>query len=212
MGQLSLADNPPPFVILGNPDSPRIHSFQAALMGLGLAPAMVIAYQNWLTTPQILDQVLTPQSILRIESPGRNFLVEKLILARGAEAAAAEASPWIDAASALDLPEEPGRIRYPRQWYLGFWQVLIQLQTQIATVGISQCLNSPLEIPILFDKIRCQTLFGHHQIPIPPPLGTVTCFDELIARLQVTGCRRVFIKLAHGSSASGVMALALQGS
>lgn len=209
--RLSLAGSFPNFVVLGNSDSPRIHAFQTALMGLKLTPATVIPYQDWLTTPQILDQVLTPQSILRIESPGRNFLVEKLILAKGAEAAAAEDSPWIDAVSALALPEEPGRIRYPRQWYLGFWQVLTQLQTQIATVGISQCLNSPLEIPILFDKIRCQTLFGHHQIPIPPPLGTVTCFDELMARLQVTGCRRVFIKLAHGSSASGVIALALQG-
>lgn len=204
-------DNPPNFVVLGNPESPRIQYFQAALLHLGLAPATVIAYQDWLTTPHLLEQVLNPQTILRIESPGRNFAVEKLILAKGATAAAGEASPWIDATSALKLPEQPGRILYPRQWYLGFCQILTQLQTHLIETGVSRDMASSQEIPLLFDKIRCQALLQQQHIPIPQPLGSITCFDELMARLQVTGCRRVFIKLAHGSSASGVMALALQG-
>lgn len=197
--------------MLGNPESPRIKYFQAALLQLELAPATVVAYQGWLTTPHVLEQVLTPQTILRIESPGRNFAVEKLILAKGATAAADELSPWIDAASALELPEQPGRILYPRQWYLGFCQVLAQLNTQVTHIGVSRWMASPQDIPLLFDKIRCQDLFQQQQIPIPRPLGSITCFDELMNRLQVTGCRRVFIKLAHGSSASGVIALALQG-
>ncbi|WP_299410684.1 STM4014 family protein [Acaryochloris sp. IP29b_bin.148] len=205
------ADHSPHFVVLGNPERPRIQYFQTALRQLGLAPATVIAYQDWLTQPHRLEHVLTPQTILRIESPGRNFTVEKLILAQGVTAAAAEASPWIDAESALALPEQPGRILYPRQWYLGFCQVLAQLQTQITQIGVSRWMASPAEIPLLFDKILCQALFQQQQIPIPQPLGSITCFDALINRLQATGCRRVFIKLAHGSSASGVMALALQG-
>jgi hypothetical protein len=39
----------------------------------------------------------------------------------------------------------------------------------------------------------------------------VCSFEELHERMRATGCRRVFVKLAHGSSASGVVAYETSG-
>jgi hypothetical protein len=39
----------------------------------------------------------------------------------------------------------------------------------------------------------------------------VQSFDQLHERMRQTGCRRVFVKLAHGSSASGVIAYQTNG-
>jgi hypothetical protein len=46
---------------------------------------------------------------------------------------------------------------------------------------------------------------------VPAGLGPVRSFDELLARMAQTGMRQVFIKLAYGSSASGVVAFRAAG-
>jgi hypothetical protein len=43
-------------------------------------------------------------------------------------------------------------------------------------------------------------------VRVPRSLGPVDSYDELLAAMEATGCRRVFVKPAHGSSASGVIA------
>ena len=42
-------------------------------------------------------------------------------------------------------------------------------------------------------------------------LGSVGSYEELLARMRDAGCSRVFVKLAHGSSASGVVAFQRAG-
>src|SRR4051812_41367180 len=114
-------------ILLGNPGDSRVDLFQAALRARDLPPAEVIAYADLLAGSVDLAAVLKPGSLLRIESPGRNPAVERALLARGAEAAAAEGSPGVDRASALRLPVDRGRILYPRQWYLGFHSLLSEI-------------------------------------------------------------------------------------
>jgi hypothetical protein len=63
----------------------------------------------------------------------------------------------------------------------------------------------------MFDKPRCHALFAAHAIPTPRCLGPVRSYDELLARMRASGCHRVFVKLAHGSSASGVVAYQVGG-
>jgi hypothetical protein len=46
---------------------------------------------------------------------------------------------------------------------------------------------------------------------VPRSLGAVRSFEELAARMRQAGCPRVFVKLAHGSSASGVAAYQTDG-
>ncbi len=206
---------PPHFIIIGNPGNRRVTLFQSALAKLGLPPATEIAYIDLLSGRCHLGEVVRSHSTVRIESPGRDFEVEKAILAIGANAAAAEGSPWISREAALQLEYDRGRILYPRQWYLGYGIVLAQLQQQLAECAAQNTphylMNSPSDIAVMFDKIECHALCTQHYVPVPQSLGAISSFDELVVRMQAMKTRRVFVKLAHGSSASGVVALAING-
>jgi glutathione synthase/RimK-type ligase-like ATP-grasp enzyme len=62
-----------------------------------------------------------------------------------------------------------------------------------------------------FDKVACHARFSQAQVPVPASLGHIASFDELVSRMDESGLARVFVKLAHGSSASGVVALHKRG-
>ena len=72
-------------------------------------------------------------------------------------------------------------------------------------------MNHPGEIAAMFDKRRCHALLAGHGVPVPRGLGPVRSHEALLARMRETGCHRVFVKLAHGSSASGVVAYQVGG-
>jgi hypothetical protein len=72
-------------------------------------------------------------------------------------------------------------------------------------------MSQPADIITLFDKRRCQARFAEVGLPVPARLGPVRSFEELLARMAQTRCWRVFVKLACGSSASGVVALRTAG-
>ena len=59
----------------------------------------------------------------------------------------------------------------------------------------------------MFDKRRCHARLAEAGVPVPPALPAVRGYDELRARMAEAGRDRVFVKPAHGSSASGVVAL-----
>ena len=72
-------------------------------------------------------------------------------------------------------------------------------------------MNDPAEIQIMFDKPRCHARLREAGVAVAPSLGELKSYDELISRMEATRCRRVFVKLAHGSSASGAIALRTDG-
>jgi hypothetical protein len=144
--------------------------------------------------------------VVRLESPGRDFEVEKALLAAGADEVEPAGPTRISRRAAGQLAFDKGRIWYPRQWYLGFRATLRQLERQLHDCPPHVLMSRPADVEVLFDKGRCQELFARHGLPVPRGLGPVRSFDELRERMGETGCRRVFVKLAHGSSASGVVA------
>jgi glutathione synthase/RimK-type ligase-like ATP-grasp enzyme len=72
-------------------------------------------------------------------------------------------------------------------------------------------MNPPADIRVMFDKPTCHARFEAHGVPCPHGLGTPRGYDDLRERLARAGRRRAFVKLAHGSSASGVVALESDG-
>jgi glutathione synthase/RimK-type ligase-like ATP-grasp enzyme len=72
----------------------------------------------------------------------------------------------------------------------------------------AQAMNSPRAIAIMFDKVACHAIFHAAGVPTPEVLQptAIHSYDELTATMNARGWRRVFVKLAHGSSASGVVA------
>src|SRR5688572_1967185 len=188
------------FLILGNPGSERVTSFQSALARLALPAADFVSWEDFLSGRRSLP--VHPDTLVRIESPGENAEVERLLLRRGVE----EEDERFNCprTTAENLREDYGRIRNPRQIYLGFRAVL----RQIAASGV-RTMNPAPDIAIMMDKPSCHERLVHYGVSRPPVLGYPRSYDELQPIL--TRMPRIFIKLANGSSASGVIAFQTDG-
>jgi hypothetical protein len=145
--------------------------------------------------------------MVRVESPGENFAVEKLLWAAGSDAAQAEGSPFLAGKQLRDLGEDRGRILYPRQWYLGYLSSCARWFAAIDARPDCKLTSSHRDLRIIFDKASCTRVCSAAGLPVPAGLGTVAGWDDLVERVRRAGRERVFVKLAHGSSASGVAAL-----
>lgn len=195
-----------PWVIIGNPENRRVQLFQAALRSLGLPHAMLISYEQLLDGSARIDQ-FPRNAFVRIDSPGENFRVERGLLQRGIDAVRAEGGPCLDAAVLEKLSVDRGRILHPRQWYLGFCELLNELNEELEGRPDLRLCQSAREIIDLFDKTVCHERCLKAGIPVPHAIDAISCFEELAERMTSLGMSRVFVKLAHGSSASGVVAL-----
>lgn len=195
-----------PWVVVGNPENRRVAFFQQALASRGLPAARVLSYEELLSGRASIESV-PANAIVRIDSPGENFAVEKLLLAAGEPPAVAQAAPTISRRKLSELTEDRGRILWPRQWYLGLASVLNQWCSALRGRDNVRWSSHPRDIVVMFDKYRCQSMYLTSGIPHPNVLWKVFSFEELHAGMAETGWERVFVKLANSSSASGVVAI-----
>ncbi|MEM7131990.1 MAG: STM4014 family protein [Chloroflexota bacterium] len=193
------------FVIIGSVDDQRITRFQAALDRMKLPSAKVVDYPDLIAGHVSLGEMLEPGDILRIESPGKSSKSEQLLLELGRD----QVEPHFERSKPIQHPE--GFIYSSRQWYLGFCSVLEQIEGQRATAPPHSIMNGISAIRTMFDKRATQETLQAADIPIPPFLPPVHNYDELRHQMDKRGIRRVFIKLAHGSSASGAIAYETNG-
>jgi glutathione synthase/RimK-type ligase-like ATP-grasp enzyme len=199
----------PRLIVLGNPGSKRVEQVSAAAVRVGLSP-VVVPWLEWIEGRQRLDGVVSSNDIVRIESPGKDFEVERAILGAGAEC---DDEPGFARGSRRQigcLGFDKGRILWPRQWYLGFVALLGRLKAELAGCGPHVCMNDPDEIATMFDKPACHAAL-RGVVPVPKFLGIPGSFDELVGMMGAARVGRVFVKLAHGSSASGVVACQTSG-
>jgi hypothetical protein len=155
--------------------------------------------------------VVTPHTLVRIESPGKEFEAERRLLALGADAAEAELCARLTRQEVEALSFERGRLLPSRQWYLGFCGALQLIERQLQECPPHRLINDPPEIALMFDKPGCHARLEQAGIPVPRALGPVRSYEELVTRMREAGCARVFVKLAHGSSASGAVAYQTDG-
>lgn len=189
------------FLYIGHPEHKRWQLFQQALAACGLPPASCLSYLALLEGRMQLPS--DPDLVVRIDSPGQNSAVERALIAAGAEEPD-EAQPQaarISARAARALPDERGHLRYPRQWYRGYRALLRRLGHCPASF-----MTHPAEIIALFDKPRCHQRCAAAGLPVPPILGRFPGYEALRAALIEQGWGRLFIKLACGSSAAGIVA------
>lgn len=174
------------FTLIGSPGDRRVVLFQAALQGLQLPPAEVIPY------PALADLTALPNHpFLRIESPGKDPAAQRYLLG----------------SIALDLPK--GQIFNPYSWYLGLSAALRRIE-QLRPAH-TRFFNPPDDILIMFDKDRCRTQLEAIGIPQARSLGPIGGYDDLISKMHAAKLYRVFIKLTHGSNASGMIAYRIAG-
>ncbi|HZO73450.1 MAG TPA: STM4014 family protein [Ktedonobacteraceae bacterium] len=206
----SASSAPPDFVLIGSPQDRRVELFQAALVQLGLPPARMISYRDLIAGRTALADSIQPTSIVRIESPGKDFEVERALLALGAEIEEPDGQPYerLSRRAVEELSFEKGRILPSRQWYLGYCQLLQHIKQQVEQ---HQVMNTADDIMLMFDKRATHALLAAQAISVPPATGLVNSYEELIDQMQRYGWSRVFLKPAHGSSASGVVAYRFAG-
>jgi glutathione synthase/RimK-type ligase-like ATP-grasp enzyme len=205
----------PVFVIVACPENRRVALFQAALKRLGIPAAQVIPWLDILTGRASLNHLTDPNTVVRVESPGENFLVEREMIALGAEASEeTDGGGYISPDLARRLTFDRGRILYPRQWFLGFQAILNRIAKQLAleSDGLQPLvMNDPHEIALMFDKARTHQLLADAGVKTPEALGEIRSYDHLLQAMARRHWRRVFVKLRYGSSSSGIVAYETNG-
>ncbi|MGG1635056.1 STM4014 family protein [Paenibacillus sp. NRS-1760] len=214
-----------PYLLIGNPSNKRTFGLQAARRKQGLAPAVVLSYEQLLKRTEFIQDILREYAgadkvIIRLDAPGEDQAVERQLIAWGAADRSGDDLFWsagslphnisISAEEAQQLPLEHGRIYYPAQWYRGYCRFLAAMHTEVKASGVSASwVNSPGSVANMFDKRSCWQLLTRHGLimpALPAPAGSIKNYDELQAAIAASGMRRLFIKLACGSGASGVIA------
>lgn len=182
----SRAPSSPALVVVGNPTNRRVTLFQQAARAARLPDVRVVP---WLA-------VLSGQArfhagdLVRLDSPGEDAEVEK----------------------ALRGVDDPTRVEGTARWYERFTAALDEVARAVTAAGAT-LLDDPRDLAVFFDKRLCHGALREAGIAVPesPTSGAdapaVRGWEDVRALQEATGLRRVFLKLAHGSSASGVLAL-----
>lgn len=178
------------FAVVGNPENRRVAFFQEAVRAAGLEPPRVV---SWL---QVLggEAAFEPGETVRIDSPGENAEVERLL--RGVD--------------------DPTRVEGSARWYAGFLTAVGEVARAASAAG-AEVLTSPGDIAALFDKRLCHALLEDAAVPVPasptsgPRAARVRDWSDVRALMREHRMPRAFVKLAHGSSASGVLAVETAG-
>jgi glutathione synthase/RimK-type ligase-like ATP-grasp enzyme len=176
--------------VVGVPGNRRVTLFQDAVRAAGLPAARVVAWRDVLDGRARFGAGET----VRIESPGEDPEVGRLL--RGTE--------------------DGTRVEGSGRWYERFTAAVRELGRAAAAAG-ADLLDDPEELAVLFDKRLCHGVLDRAGVPVPasPTSGgraAVNGWDDMRALMAGAGLRRVFVKLAHGSSASGVLAVETAGS
>lgn len=195
-------------LVIGSSDDMRVELFQHALAQNGHPPAAIADYRDIIRGDVHLAAMIQPGTLVRIESPGKSEEANQALLALGADEPA-EGGDYLRVDTAL--PQPKGLIAASRQWYLGLRAFMRRVAEQLNESPPHRLMNHPDDILLMFDKRVCHAFLEVQGISVPPALPCVHSFDELEAAMQARGVRRVFVKLAHGSSASGVVAYQTNG-
>lgn len=180
----------PRLVVVGNPANRRVRLFQDAVAAAGLPAAREVAWLDVLGG----RAEFRPGEVVRVESPGEDPAVERLL--RGTD--------------------DPTRVEGTALWYERFTAAVRELGGAVREAGAS-LLDDPDELAVLFDKRLCHGVLDLASVPVPPSPTSgpgappVRGWDDVRALMAGPGLRRAFVKIAHGSSASGVLAVETAG-
>lgn len=201
----------PKLWVLANPSSNRARAFTSSARGLGWH-VEVIPYADYLAGLLGIADRLGEGDVLRIDSPGEDFDVARGLLKAGIERRAAEGAAPLSVAQIDRLEYSPGEMLRPRQWYLGYCELLSRLACELRAGLPVRLMAHPEDIPTLFDKPACQARWQASGLPVPRSWAGLSTYDEIRDRFRDCERRRLFVKLAHGYSAMGAVALEWQGS
>lgn len=230
-------------VLIGT-EGRRFDSFKTALSKFGIKDSVVVSYLDLLSGCD-LRRVIGEGDLVRIESPGKDFEVERALLRLGAEGVRGRQSskerlvssgaeshgerlvssegerqpskrvvselPPLSVGEVDALQFDKGLILPQAQWYYSWCQLMETIESQLDQCPPHLLMNDPVSIKTMFNKIECLRLFRSAGLATPGYLGGINGFDSLSELMDENNCRRVFVKPAHSSSASGIVAYQRSG-
>ncbi|WP_116246116.1 STM4014 family protein [Nocardiopsis sp. FIRDI 009] len=181
---MSLHDRP--LAVVGVPGNRRLDLFLAAARAADLPEPVVVPWRDLASGPVALPE----DALVRVDSPGGDVETERLL--RG----------WTH-------DPDPYRAEGTADHHAGFRAALDRLARAVADTPGAHLVQEPEDLVVMSDKRRCHARLSRNGVPVAPALpGPVTDYASLRAAMTEAGWRRVFVKPRHGSSASGVIALA----
>ncbi|MFE7357346.1 STM4014 family protein [Streptomyces sp. NPDC057543] len=180
----------PRFVVVGVPGNRRVALFQDAVRTAGLPAARVVSWLDVLRG----EAAFRPGETVRMDSPGEDAEVERLLRAVG----------------------DPTRVEGTALWYARFTEAVGAVARAAAASG-AVLLDDPGDVAVLFDKRLCHAVLDDAGVRVPasPTSGAaapvVRDWVDVRERMTAHNMPRAFVKLAHGSSASGVLAVETAG-
>jgi glutathione synthase/RimK-type ligase-like ATP-grasp enzyme len=173
------------FAVVGNPDNRRVALFADAVRAAGLPGPRLVPWADVLRDG---GADFAPDEIVRLDSPGEDAHVDRVL--RGTD--------------------DPTRVEGSARWYTAFMSAVRGLRGGLR-------LDDPDDLAVLFDKRRCHAVLAAAGVPVPasptsgPGAPPVCGWDDVRALMREHRMARLFVKLAHGSSASGVLAVESAG-
>lgn len=173
------------FAVVGNPENRRTRMFADAVRAVGHAAPRVLGWRDVLRG----RYAFTPGELVRIDSPGENAEVDRLL---------------------RDI-DDPARVEGTALWHRRFTAAVREVTDAAHRAGAATSAD-PEDVAVMFDKRRCHARLTAAGVPVPPALtGPIDGWEGLREQLKAARISRAFVKPAHGSSASGVMALGMAG-
>jgi len=180
----------PRLAVVGIPANRRVGLFQDAVRAAGLPAARTVSW------PEVLrgEAFFLPGETVRVDSPGEDPEVDMLL--RGGD--------------------DPTRVEGSARWYARFTSAVRDVARTAAAAG-AVLLDGPQDIAVMFDKRLCHGVLDTAGVPVPdsptsgPDGDPVRGWADVRRLMSEHRMPRVFVKPAHGSSASGVMALETAG-
>ncbi|WAU81814.1 STM4014 family protein [Streptomyces sp. Qhu-G9] len=180
MGRSGAADAPPKWVVVANGDNRRAGLFTAAAEAAGHGTPRVVEWHDVLREG---GHDFADDEVVRLDSPGEKAEVDALL--RGMD--------------------DPTRVEGSAHWYTRFLDC-------VASLRGGRRLDDPADLAVMFDKRLCHDRLARAEVPVPPSptsggLTPIRGWSDVRDVMEAAGMRRVFVKLVHGSSASGVLAV-----
>lgn len=192
--------HPGRIVVIGHANACATQLLRNAVSRRAGATMHVIPWADLLAGRADLRQVVRARDVVRIESPGKDDQVERLLLLAGKPDDAA----WTFRIQSL-APDR-GRIWWSAVWYHGLCNTLDRITSQLKECPRHQITSEVDDIKTMFDKTATHERLRSSAVPIPPAIGRISGYEHLLDEMRSRGWNSVFVKLAYGSSASGSIA------
>lgn len=206
----------PRYVLIANPGTKRCELYRRELEAYWSARGepvdlAVVPWAEIVPRDGCLDDLpaFDRPAIVRMESPGKDNFVTRLLLEAGARDDPSEPPrEW----RSLEMPK--GLLVRPGLLYRGFCRVLAGLRRSFDARPYLRPTACPLAVARMFDKNHTLATLAAAGVPVPewlPPERLPSSITPFCDAILGTGWPVVYAKLNTGSSATGIVVVYLRG-